>query len=248
MSAPQNLNPVDVFGPIFIEMNERLGRYEATTEEAEAIVALLELPAGARVLDAGCGFGRTAGALARIGVDATGIDISEVVIAEAERTNPGPRYVVHDLTQPLPEGLGPFDAIVNVYSSFGYGETIQDDLAVLKTWHGALKPGGRVVMELSDLERSIARIGPPGTVVDREDNGVHEHLFIDPQTSILHVTYSFGGRSTEVLTRYYEADDLVALLRQAGFEQIERYGGFDKRPKAPEDRLVLTAVRGEGGR
>jgi SAM-dependent methyltransferase len=242
MSTPENLNPVDVFGPIFIEMNERLGRYDATTEEAEAIVALLGLEPGAQVLDAGCGFGRTAGALSRIGVDATGIDISPVVIAEAERTNPGPRYVVHDLTRPLPEGVGPFDAVVNVYSSFGYGKTIRDDLEVLKTWRAALKDGGRLVMELSDLERSIARLGPPGTVVDREDNGVHEHLFIDPQTSVLHVTYTFGGRSTEVLTRYYEADDLVSLVGQAGFAQVERYGGFDKRPKTPEDRLVITAV------
>lgn len=242
MTAPENLNDVDVFGPAFIEMSDRLGRYSATTEEAEAIVALLELAPGAQVLDAGCGFGRTAGALSRIGVDATGIDISPVVIAEAERTNPGPRYVVHDLTRPLPDGVGPFDAIVNVYSSFGYGKTIQDDLAVLRTWRAALREGGRLVMELSDMERSVHRLGPPGTVVDREDNGVHEHLYIDPQTSILHVTYSFGGQSTEVLTRYYEADDLVALVRQAGFGEIERYGGFDRRPKTPDDRLVLTAV------
>ena len=240
--APDNLNPVDVFGPLFIEMSEKLGRYDATTEEAEAIVALLELAPGAKVLDAGCGFGRTAGALARIGIDATGVDISPVVIAEAERSNPGPRYLVHDLTQPLPDEVGPFDAVVNVYSSFGYGKTIRDDLAVLKTWRAALKPGGRLVMELSDMERSIARLGPPGTVVERESGGVREHLFIDPQTSILHVTYTLGDRSTEVLTRYYEADDLVALVRQAGFDEIERHGGFDRRPKRPEDRLVLTAV------
>lgn len=242
MSAPENLNDVDVFGPAFIEMSDRLGRYDATTEEAEAIVALLELAPDAQVLDAGCGFGRTAGALSRIGVAATGIDISPVVIEEAEKRNPGPTYVVHDLTLPLPAGVGPFDAIVNVYSSFGYGKTIADDLAVLRTWRAALKPGGRLVMELSDLERSRHRLGPLGTVADREDNGVHEHLYVDPQTSVLHVRYSFGGTSLDVDTRLYEADELISLVEQAGFAEIVRYGGFDRHPKQPEDRLVLTAV------
>ncbi|HEY4279382.1 MAG TPA: class I SAM-dependent methyltransferase [Conexibacter sp.] len=242
MSVTQHLNEPDAFGPAFIEMSSRLGRYDATTEEAEAIVRLLELAPGASVLDAGCGFGRTAGALARIGVDATGVDISPVVIEQARKHNPGPDYVVHDLTQPLPDGVGPFDAVVNVYSSFGYGATIADDLAVLRTWRAALVDGGKLVMELSDLERSRHRLGPPGTVADRDDNGVHEHLYVDPQTSVLHVRYSFGDTSLDVDTRLYEADELVSLVRQAGFADIQRYGGFDRRAKSPEDRLVLTGV------
>jgi hypothetical protein len=149
---------------------------------------------------------------------------------------------VHDLTQPLPDGIGPFDAVVNVGSSFGRGATIADDLAMLRAWRAALKDGGKLVVELSDLERSRHRLGPPGTVVERDDHGVHARRFVDPQTSILHVTYTFGDRAIDVDTRLYEADELVSLVRQAGFGEIERFGGFDRRPKAPEDRLVITAV------
>jgi SAM-dependent methyltransferase len=236
-----NLNELDAFGVAFIAMSDKLGRYEETERECEQIVALLGLAPGARVLDAGCGFGRTVGVLAGMGFDAVGVDISPAVIAEAERRNPGPSYLVHDLTRPLPDDVARFDAVVNVYSSFGYGATVEDDAAVLRTWHAALKPGGALVMELSDIERSRARLGPLGTVVDREDDGVHEHLFVDPDTHVLHVRYTADGQTLDVDTRLYEADELATMAEQAGFGELRRYGGFDGHPKQPTDRLVLVA-------
>ena len=244
----ENLNELDAFGAAFIAMSDKLGRYEETERECREIVELLSLQPGARVLDAGCGFGRSVGVFARMGFEAVGVDISPAVIGEAEKRNPGPTYVVHDLTRRLPSSLGQFDAIVNLYSSFGYGVTRADDQAVLETWHAALKPGGRVVMELSDIERTLHRLGPLGTVVDREENGVHEHLYVDPETRVLHVTYTAEGRSIEVETRYYTADELQVMVEQAGFRDVARYGGFDAHPKRPEDRLVLVATATEAGR
>jgi SAM-dependent methyltransferase len=229
-------------GAAFIAMSDKLGRYEETRHECEQIVALLDLAPGARVLDAGCGFGRTVGVFHELGYDAVGVDISPAVIAEAQRRNPGPGYLVHDLTQPLLADVERFDAIVNVYSSFGYGETVADDAAVLRTWHDALKPGGALVMELSDIERSQARLGPLGTVVDREDDGVHEHLWCDPETHVLHVRYTASdGQTLDIDTRLYEAAELAAMVEQAGFHDVQRYGGFDGHPKQPTDRLVLVA-------
>lgn len=244
MSEPAaNLNPLDVFGASFIAMNDKLGRYEETERECEQIVALLGLEPGMRILDAGCGFGRTVGAFARMGYEAVGVDISPAVIAEARRRNPDGRYLVHDLTRPLPHDVGPFDAVVNLYSSFGYGRTVDDDQAVLATWRAALRPGGRLVMELSDVERSIHRLGPMGTVVEREANGVHERLVLDPQTRILHVTYTSEGRSVDVATRYYTGEELQEMVERAGFRDVARYGGFDRRPKRPQDRLIVVATR-----
>lgn len=232
-------NELDTFGPGFMEISDRLGRYDTTHEDARQAIELLGLAPGAAVLDAACGFGRFAGALLELGCAVVGIDISPAAIAEARRRCPGPEYVVGDLTQPL--ALGPFDAIVNVFSSFGYGATVADDAQVLAGWARMLKPGGALLMELSDLERARARLGAAGEVVRRETNGVEETLRVDPETRVLHIRYALGEHVLEVETRLYEANDLVSMLIEAGFAEVRRFGGFDGRPKAPTDRLVLVA-------
>jgi SAM-dependent methyltransferase len=232
-------NERDTFGPGFMEISDRLGRYDTTEADAREAVALLGLAPGAKVLDAACGFGRFAAALLALGCDVVGVDISPAAIAEARRRCPGPDYVVGDLTESL--ALGPFDAIVNVFSSFGYGATVADDQRVLDGWQRMLKPGGELLMELSDLQRSQARLGGIGVSVQRETNGVTELLRCDPDTHVLHIRYELGEHELEVETRLYWAGDLERMVAAAGFADIRRYGGFDGRPKQPDDRLVLVA-------
>lgn len=68
-----------------------------------------------RILDAGCGPGRTSGALHARGHEVVGVDVDPALIAAAEADYPGPAYLVADLSeldlaaQGQPE---PFDAAV----------------------------------------------------------------------------------------------------------------------------------------
>ncbi|OMC06587.1 SAM-dependent methyltransferase [Mycolicibacter heraklionensis] len=71
---------------------------------------------GARILDAGCGPGRVAGALAKCGHDVVGVDVDPQLIEAAEQDYPGPRYLVGDLAELDLPGRGipePFDLIVS---------------------------------------------------------------------------------------------------------------------------------------
>lgn len=233
---------IDTYGPAFMRVADRLGAYDTTREDAAAVIELLGLEPGARVLDAGCGFGRFAAALAEHGCDAVGVDISPAAIAEAERRCPGPAYLIADLTEPLPEGIGPFDALLSVYSSFGYGATVEEDMAMLGAFRRALKPGGRLAMQLSDLERSRFRLRTDEGVVVRETNGVTETLDVDFSTGMLHVRYVLNGDAVDSRIRMYEAEDLERMVVDAGFHDVERYGDFAGAPKHPEDRLVLIAT------
>lgn len=72
--------------------------------EARTIDAMV--PRAATILDAGCGPGRHAGYLHRAGHTVVGLDLDPVLIAAAEADEPGPRYVVGDLSNlTLPEGV-----------------------------------------------------------------------------------------------------------------------------------------------
>ncbi len=241
MTPSQLLNDVDAFGPRFMQIASRLGRYDTTLDDAARAMTLLGLEPGMRVLDAACGFGRFAGALAEHGCDVVGVDVSPAAIEEAHRRCPGPSYVVGDLTQPL--GLGTFDAIVNVFSSFGYCESVEAEMEILRNWRACLLPGGRLLMELSDLERARHRLPLDGSVVVRDgEDGVKEHLSVDWELGMLRCRYVLRDEELVITMRVYEREQLEQMLAEAGFSSVAAYGGFDARPKGPDDRLLLVGA------
>lgn len=239
---PPLLNEVDTYGPAYMRVAAQLGRYDGNEEEAALVVDLLGLSPGARVLDAGCGLGRFVAALQEEGIDAVGVDISAIAIAEAKRSYPGPTYVIADLMQPLPEELRGFDGLASLSSSFGFGATVAEDEAMLRAYHDALRPGGRMAMELSDLERSRHRLKTDEGVVERETNGVAETLDVDFSTGMLHVHYVYGEDAVDSRIRMYEAGDLRQMAEEVGFHDVKRYGNFAGEPKRPGDRLVLVGT------
>ena len=103
---------------------------------------------GSRVLDAGCGPGRTGGWLARAGHVVVGVDVDPVLIAAAEEDHPGPRWLVGDLAEldlparGIPE---PFDVVVcagNVVAFLAPSTRV----AVLQRLRAHVAPGGRAVI------------------------------------------------------------------------------------------------------
>ncbi len=111
------------------------------------------------MLDAPCGYGRLARLIAERDAAVVGVDQSEVLLAQAEK-NRGElpparlRYFRHDLRMPLPESG--FDAVYNVFSSIGYG-TEDDDLAIFRTLHNTVHPGGLIFVETMHRDLPLPR-------------------------------------------------------------------------------------------
>ena len=72
-----------VFDEDYLYFYEDILAPSARREDVEKIVELLELPAGAAILDCPCGHGRIANALAERGFHVTGIDASEFFLDRA---------------------------------------------------------------------------------------------------------------------------------------------------------------------
>lgn len=238
--------PDDFFGPHFISIFERLGKFANTEQDVKQIISLINQPLGARILDVPCGFGRFSGYLSQAEFDVTGIDTSNYLLNYAKKYNPGPQYVLSDMRNPPSKY---FDVVLNLWTSFGYFDDRNEDKAALTAWYQALKPGGVIVMEISDLER--AQVENPGDVESvtykrREVNEVIEEAWISWPTRLAYTSYSLGEHTIRGKTYIYSRNELVELFQDIGFETIETFGGFDKRVKKPEDRLVLFARKPMG--
>jgi len=126
---------------------------KGTEQEVAFLVDVLGLEAGARVLDVGCGPGRHAHALGRLGFEVVGVDISERFVALARAGVPSGAAVTFERADARAlTYAGEFDAVISLcQGAFGLtaGEpdaSFDPDRAVLEGMARALRPGGRLVL------------------------------------------------------------------------------------------------------
>lgn len=120
---------------------------------------------GARTLDLGGGAGRHARQLACHGLDVTGLDLSEASIRSANAFRHGRlRFARHDMRVPF--GAGVFDYVFNLFTSFGYFDTADEHLAVIRNVASALTKGGRLVLDYLNV-RYVEQLETPRDIVER---------------------------------------------------------------------------------
>lgn len=206
---------------------------DVTQAEVDGLIRGLGLEPPARVLDLACGYGRHAVLLAGLGFEVTGFDLSADLLAEAELRAQGAgvqlRLMEGDMRK-LPF-VREFDAVVNLFTSFGFFEDERDSRRVVEGIHAALDEGGRVLMDVINRDAVLRDFQPR---MWREANGgyVLSEIEYDPLRSRLHgkqVHVIVGGqvRESALSVRLYAAHELTALIESAGFQTEAVYGGFD---------------------
>jgi len=214
---------------------------DRTEADVDTIVRLLERESGAEILDCPCGHGRISNALAGRGFRVTGIDASELFLERARTAAQEQglelEYVQGDMRK-LP-WQGRFDALVNWFTSFGYFSDEQNK-AVLRQFHDALRPGGRLIIETQNITRIL--LDPqPQHWLERDGNLVLDEWTLDVENARFvterTVVRDGGTRRTHFVVRWFSPPELRAWLEEAGFENV-RTPGLE-----PETRLVVVADR-----
>lgn len=225
-------------------------RFATATQDIEQIVALLALEANARVLDLCCGPGRHACELARLGFRVTGVDRMASYLAHArdraQKWELDIEFVEDDMRRFVREDE--FDAIVNLYTSFGYFEDDAENQRVLENARHSLTRGGRLLIEILGKE-SVAKnwrgrwwkeledgslICEERVVADGFDRLDSRWIIVDPD----------GTRhSVKGIQRIYSATEMKAMLRAAGFADIAVYGSLSGGPYDRDaERMVAVGT------
>ena len=210
-----------------------------------------------RILDVTCGVGTQARGLAALGHDMTGSDLSRVAIERARREAREQgldiAYSVADMRECDRHHPGTFDAVISCDNAITHLMTVEEIRDAFGAFRRSTRPGGVVLLTVRDyavVQRSTApqlhgfgvRETPEGRLAvyqiwdwdaDGERYDFALHFVLDRRDGPPEVRVSRG--------RYHAIgiDDLMALLGDAGFVDVERIDGEYPQPvllgRAPPD-------------
>ena len=241
------------FGEDYLRLYEPVLTPERTQREVDGIVNLLALPQASSILDLCCGHGRHAIPLAQRGYHVTGQDLSEVFLREAEKEALARGVQVnwlHGDMRNIPFE-NEFDAVINIFTAFGYLETQDEDQQVLEQVYKALKPGGFFLLETLHREGLMRHFSPHRIEHYPEGLIVLEERNFDMLTSRRKVKITMiypDGQQKEYgnAARVYTLTELAQMLTRAGLQVKGYYGTWDgSELKIDSFRLILLAQKVE---
>ncbi|PZR12173.1 MAG: SAM-dependent methyltransferase [Flavobacterium psychrophilum] len=204
------------------------------------ITQYLNLPDDAKILDLACGKGRHSIYLSQLGYDVTGADLSENSIAEASRSsNEKLHFTVHDMRMPFEEK---FDAIFNLFTSFGYFENDSDNLVTLKAIHDSLSEYGFGVIDFMNVNHVIKNLVPNEVkTVDGIDFHIKRH-YIDNHI-IKEIDFENKGQKFHFTEKVQALtlEDFESMMEEAGIYLLDTFGDYKLKKffKNESERLIM---------
>ena len=200
----------------------------------------LNLPEGSKILDLACGKGRHTIYLNQLGFDVLGADLSENSIIEASKnTNKTLNFKVHDMRMPFENK---FEAIFNLFTSFGYFENDEDNLTTLIAIKDSLSEYGFAVIDFMNVNNVIANlVSEEVKTVENidfhikryvKDNHIFKEIDFEDQGEKYHFT-----EKVKALT----LQDFESMMEEAGIFLLDIFGDYKlkKYHKTESERLIM---------
>ncbi len=229
-----------------------------TSKEIDLFVEILKLQPDDRILDLCCGHGRHSLELARRGFkNVEGLDRSSYLIQKARHTAKKENLTVkfrEGDARKLPYPADTFDAVMILGNSFGYFETVEDDMKVLREVFRVLKPWGKLLIDVADGEYVKKNFQPRSWEwIDKKHYVCRERtLSVDEQRLICREVVAHVNKGVLAdqfyAERLYTKDNLNKFLTAAGFTELVFEGEIETDSKRKQDlgmmeqRIVLTAI------
>ena len=222
--------------------------YSNRSEEEAALfidnlLAFIDLPDGSRLLDLACGRGRHSVYLNEKGYNVVGVDLSNNSISDAKKyENPTLHFLTEDMRS-FELGVK-FDAIFNLFTSFGYFQSQEENKKVLQRIKLHLKNDGHFVMDYFNATKVEKGLIPFET---KTIQGVEFNISKKIEDGQIIKTISFEGKE-----RKFEFQEKVQLLKAAeilemisgqGLKIVRTFGDYflNEFDETNSDRFIVIA-------
>lgn len=203
-----------------------------------------------KILDLGCGRGRHSLTLAERGYDVTGTDLSPKAIKKAkllaaERNLNNVHFEVRDMREVLPNR---FDAVLNLFTTFGYFLDDEENASVFDGVHKMLGENGRFLIDFLNAAKVEEGLVPA-------ESGSYENLDYQIERFIadgmVHKKIRFTGAGLKGPVEYqervklYGKDWFEPQLKARGFNILDFKGDYSGRRFSEEisPRLIILAEK-----
>ncbi len=205
----------------------------------------LDLPKGAKVLDLACGKGRHSRTLHSLGYLVTGADLSANSVEAARAcSDDGLEFIVHDMREVIPNQS--FEAVFNLFTSFGYFDHSEDNEKVIQSVHSMLNNGGLFIIDFMNAEKVIRTLEKE-TIISKEGIDFHITKVYNGTHILKDIRFEDNGQKYHFTERVQalKREDFHALLEENGFDILRTFGDFNLHAfdELESDRLILIAKK-----
>lgn len=189
--------------------------YEEAGVFMKNLTSFLKLQEGSSILDLACGKGRHSIFLSKLGFEVTGVDLSPKSIEFAKQfENSNLHFQVHDMCEPMDKE---FDAVLNLFTSFGYFDEEEDNFRTIRAIKEELKDDGYAVIDFLNVKKVIHNLVPSEV---KTIKGIEFHI-----TRNFHKGYILKNiRFEDEGVRYNYTEKVKALTLDNFKEYFERAG------------------------
>lgn len=226
-----------------------------TEQEADALVAALQLQPGQRVLDVGCGPGRHVAALARRGYEVVGLDVADAFLRVASAQAPGGACYVRGDARHLPFAAS-FDAVISLcQGGFGLLGVTSPDTGVAEgdvSGTGAVDPDGVVLEQIASVLRPGGRVALSAFSAYFQVRWLEDFDRFDAGRGVNHERTSIRSesgddREVDLWTSCFTPRELRLLADRAGLDVLDIWsvtpGAYAPRPPDIEHPELLLVAR-----
>lgn len=195
------------------------------------LVAELNLMKNDKVIDLACGKGRHSVFLNQLGFEVLGLDLSAQSIQHNQQfTNDKLQFKVHDMRAPI-IGVDQVNAVLNLFTSFGYFSDEKDDERVFRSVYNILKEEGCFVLDFLN-ERYVKN-----TLIPKENqtiDGITFHLTREIRDNhvVKDILFTDGGEDFHFYekVKLHTKESIEDLAKEIGFERVALFGGYKLEP------------------
>ena len=210
------------------------------------LISYLKPNKSAKILDLACGKGRHSIILNKLGYNVLGVDLSPSNIQYANQyQNKNLRFAIHDMRKTIENES--FNFIFNLFTSFGYFESKEENKNVLISINNMLENDGIIIIDFMNSKKSIANlIEKEVKIID----GIKYQISREYDENHIHKNIKILEKGKKIKlykerVQFLNQEDFKELLNESNFEIIDTFGDFKLSDfdEKTSDRLIIIAKK-----